>query len=240
MKKIFFSLFFIISAIELSAKSVNFFTTSKPVFLIRQAISFNILESEEDTFLGFSTKFSADMKELFASTGLQTVNKDTDFTFQTIYWPTFFDCLNAGPEFKYHVQKRKNVFTEHDILASFNFKIKIKDFFTVFSQIGYHKKITQIDVIKESAPYLICDSISVGIGLFFFFAKKIEFYFSSKTNSYFCYPIFCSPVYECGILVNLMQQFSFGVEFSSKWIDMFTVSSSPTTFTASSFIQVSI
>ncbi|GEM_PF-6479957 len=240
MKKIVFLLFFIISTINLPAKSINFFTLSKPIFVIKQSLFFNILESEEDTFLGLNTKFSLDMKELFISTGLQTNFKDTDFTIQATYWPSILEHFNIGPKLVYHVQVRPNVFTEHDILTCLAFKFRANDFFSFFSQIGYHKKISEIDAIKSTVNALQNDTMNIGMKFLFCFTKNSEFYLSFLSNSFFSYPVFCSPIFAVGTQLHFMEQFSFGVELSSIWIDMFTVSASPTTFALNSFIQVKL
>ncbi len=240
MKKIFLLLFFIVSTINLSAKSINFFTASKPNLLIEQSLFFNILESEEDTFLGFNTKFSLDMKELVISTGLQTNFKDTDFTIQATYWPTILERFNIGPKLVYHAQSRPNIFTERDFLTCLAFKFRANDFFTFFSQIGYHKKISEIDAIKSMANALQNDTMNIGMKFLFCFAKNSEFYLSFLSNSFFSYPVFCSPIFAIGTRLHFMEQFSFGAELSSIWIDMFTVSASPTNFTLNSFIQVEL
>lgn len=207
---------------ELSPKYlpvVNFFTPEFPEINIKQNLQFNLLPDSKEQGLGLSTIAEFNMRELQGDIGVNYTNHQLDFTTQIIYWPTFFNILNFGVGFSYHLNDYLGVYLEQDFLADLYTKIRIGKYFMAWTRWGGLIKLADIKDIspdfqnKERA-------MNFNLVLTWYPADLWSCYFSFESNSYFNYPNFMSVFFNTGAEFEVIEdKFSTGIDLCTKWYD---------------------
>jgi len=208
---------------SLNAEVVNFFTPVMPEISIKQNIQFNLLPDSKEKGIGFSTIADCDFNELYINTGLNYTNNQFDFTLQSVYWPTFFDIVNFGLGFTYHLYDYPHTFIEQDFLSDIYLKVKFCQYFMVWTRWGYLYKKTKVQNINTDFKNQI-KTMNFNLSFNVYPHPDWTCYLTFDSNSFFNYPNFITIFLTTGVEFEaIKEKFSTGLEISTKWYDAVVV-----------------
>lgn len=208
---------------SLNAQIINLFTPGKPCISIRQNVQFNLVPDTKENGIGFSTIAEFDFKELKSDLGVNIADHQFDLTAHAVYWPTFFDILNFGIGFTYHLNDFPGAYYEQDFLANLYTKIKVGPYFMAWTRWGGFYKISDIHGITPDFNN-IEKSMNFNLVLTWYPHPLWSCYFSCESNSYFNYPTFMSVFFNTGAEFEVIKdKFSAGVDVCTKWLDIVVV-----------------
>ena len=172
----------------------------------------------------FAASYTLDMPELYAETGARFSAKTADVTTRAVYWPLFWNRLNAGVGLTYHFLSYDTVFFEQDLLAGLFFRYSYGAF-TTTTDINYFRKWTRIYAVQQYIPWLTNDSIAFNTRWSWFILDHLDFYFSISSYTAYNYLLFFAPDFTTGFDWRFPYGIVAGAEFNIQYIDMMTLSS---------------
>lgn len=213
-------LIFVFLSQSIFSKTVNFFTVETPEVSIRHDLQYNLFADTKEQGVNLSIIAQMDMKELAADIGVNLSDRYVDFTTQAVYWPTFFDTMNLGVGFTYHLFQYSDIFTEQDVFADLCAKFQLGQYFQILTRIGSFTKFTNIKLISPDLK-IINQSININFALYFNPLDFLSCYVSFDSNSYFNYPNFFTAFLATGVEVDIVKnKFSTGIDITTKWYDL--------------------
>lgn len=218
------------------AKVVTFFDVNEVDTELKQTFYYNYIETDRTDGVGLSTRLKFDLDQLVYDFGFFGINGKSDFTTELIYWPSFFGKLNLGVGFSYHLYSNPELFIEHDFLPGVYAKWKPNPYFELFTRFCFMEKVSVIAPGKIHQMELYNGTLNFNLALLWAFSNEWKFYVDFSSNSYFEYPMFCTPFFSSGIEKCLFGKLYGGMELTSEWVDMFTISANMTTFTVQAYL----
>lgn len=227
MKKktvLIFSVFFIFLNFSLCAEIVNFFSTQKK-WSVTNGLSF---ENGAD-FAPFTTAVDLsvdfDMREIRANAGVFVQPSQFDFSTEIIYWPTFFNCLNAGAGSIFHFVSYSDIFVEFDFLTGVYLSYHTPEKFDCMVNFLYHGKSARIFEIEDKVPWLKNDSIAFKTEFNFRPIRRLNLNLSVSSYSMYRYMLWFAPDFSFSADYKFFDMFAVGGQIEIQYIDMFTLSS---------------
>lgn len=222
MKRVYWFFFALLLGMSLYSQQyhpiIKLFTPGFSDISIKQTIQFNLVDDSKEQGVGFSTIAVFDKKEFKFDLGINYTNKQGDFTAQLVYWPTFFNILNLGAGFTYHLYDYPFYFVEQDFLLDIYAKLRIGKYYMVWTRWGGMAKLTSIDGIKTFGKGF--NSMNFNLVLTWFPSKICSCYFSFESNSYFNYPSFLTVFFNTGAEFEIVKnKFFAGLDLCTKSYD---------------------
>ncbi|HAH62153.1 MAG TPA: hypothetical protein DCL73_08670 [Treponema sp.] len=182
------------------------------------------VDSQHLIIPSYVVSYKLETPQLFGETGFRFSAKTVDFTTRAVYWPLFWNRLNAGVGITYHFLAYDKIFFEQDVLAGLFFRYKHRAF-TMTADVDYFRKWTRIYAVQEYIPWLTNNSLAVNTRWSWFVLEHLDFYFSISSYSTYQYLLFWAPDFMTGFDWRFPYGITAGAEFNIQYIDMMTLSS---------------
>lgn len=173
-----------------------------------------------------------DMKELFVSTGIESLYNQLNFTSDIYYAPTFWNCLNAGAHLINHFTWNYTDYFEYDFLPGIYLSYKPAAWFYMTGSAFFQLKSSYIFDIYPSAGTIIstCPAFSVIFG--FLPQEDLEIKISISSYDYFRYYLFFAPEYKLEAVYKATKHLSIFLSGDVQFVDFFTLSANFSSLTA--------
>ncbi len=228
MKKIFhsvlfFAVFFIFSTFSY-AEIVSFFTPQKKWGVttglsLENGADFAPLTSAVDLSVDLN------MREICANAGIFVQPSQVDFSTETVYWPTFFNCFNAGVGSVLHFVHCNDIFVEFDYLSGVYLSYHTPKKFDCMLNFLYHEKNSRIFAIKDDVPWLKNRSIAFKTEFNFRPISQLNLNLTISSYSMYRYMLWFAPDFSFSADYKFFDMFAVGGQVEIQYIDMFTLSS---------------
>ena len=202
---------------------VNFFTPEMH-WTLKKGISLENGGDFEPATESVDLSASLDLTELYFSTGFKLMQESSDFTTESIFWPTFFSCLNMGIGTVFHINYMPDNFIETDFLFGFFAKYTPSKRFSVASNMMYMRKTSRIFITDSEFVKISNDNMALALHLLFLPTEKFNIAFDFSSYSYYRYMLFFAPDFRLELSYKLSRLFAIGSEVEVQYIDMFTLS----------------
>ena len=228
MKKIIHSvfglIFFLFFPSFAAAKIVNFFTPQ-----LNWSVTNGLALENGADFAPMTTAvdISADlnMREIQANAGFFLQPSQVDFSTEVVYWPTFFNCFNAGVGTILHFVSCHDIFTEVDFLSGVYLSYHTPKKFDCMLNFLYHGKSARIFAIEDDVPELKNSSIALKTEFNFRPIKPLNLCLSVSSYSMYRYMLWFAPDFSLSADYKFLDMFAVGGQIEIQYIDMFTLSS---------------
>lgn len=228
MKKIIHSvfglIFFLFFPSFAAAKIVNFFTPQ-----LNWSVTNGLALENGADFAPMTTAvdISADlnMREIQANAGFLLQPSQVDFSTEVVYWPTFFNCFNAGVGTILHFVSCHDIFTEVDFLSGVYLSYHTPKKFDCMLNFLYHGKSVRIFAIEDDVPELKNSSIALKTEFNFRPIKPLNLCLSVSSYSMYRYMLWFAPDFSLSADYKFLDMFAVGGQIEIQYIDMFTLSS---------------
>lgn len=228
MKKIIHSvfglIFFLFFPSFAAAKIVNFFTPQ-----LNWSVTNGLALENGADFAPMTTAvdISADlnMREIQANAGFLLQPSQVDFSTEVVYWPTFFNCFNAGVGTVFHFVSCHDIFTEVDFLSGVYLSYHTPKKFDCMLNFLYHGKSAHIFAIEDDVPELKNSSIAFKTEFNFRPIKPLNLCLSVSSYSMYRYMLWFAPDFSLSADYKFLDMFAVGGQIEIQYIDMFTLSS---------------
>lgn len=228
MKKIIHSvfglIFFLFFPSFAAAKIVNFFTPQ-----LNWSVTNGLALENGADFAPMTTAvdISADlnMREIQANAGFLLQPSQVDFSTEVVYWPTFFNCFNAGVGTILHFVSCHDIFTEVDFLSGVYLSYHTPKKFDCMLNFLYHGKSARIFAIEDDVPELKNSSIALKTEFNFRPIKPLNLCLSVSSYSMYRYMLWFAPDFSLSADYKFLDMFAVGGQIEIQYIDMFTLSS---------------
>ncbi len=209
---------------EVPFKKVNFYSP-KMKWAVTNGLSFE--NGADFAPMTSSVDISVDlnMNEIKANIGSLMQPSQVDFSTEIIYWPTFFNCFNAGVGMIFHKMDYSKLFSEYDFLTGFYLSYHTKNKFDCMANFLYHGKAAKIEAIEDDVSLLKNSSIAFKTEVNFRPIKPLNLNLSISSYSQFRYMLFLAPDFSFSADYKFFDTFSIGSELEIQYIDLFTLSS---------------
>ncbi len=228
MKKIFrsvfvFGIFFIFSTFSY-AEIVNFFTLQKK-WGVTTGLSFENGADFAPLTSAVDISVDLNMQEICANAGIFVQPSQFDFSTEVVYWPTFFNCFNAGAGTILHFVSCNDIFVEFDYLSGGYFSFHTQKKFDCMVNFLYHGKTARIFAIKDDVPWLKNNSIAFKTEFNFRPISQLNLNLSISSYSMYRYMLWFAPDFSFSVDYKFFDMFAIGGQVEIQYIDMLTLSS---------------
>jgi hypothetical protein len=182
------------------------------------------VDSDTKIIPSYFLSYTVETPQLYSKTGTRFSAKTADLTTRVVYWPLFWNRLNAGVGFTYHFLAYDKKFFEQDMLAGLFFRYKHRSF-TLTADIDYFRKWTRIYAVQDYIPWLTNNSMAVNTQWSWFVLDHLDFYFGISSYSTYQYLLFWAPDFMTGFDWHFAHGIIAGAEFNIQYVDMMTLSS---------------
>ncbi len=207
-----------------NAKIVDFFTPQMN-WSVTNGLTFE--NGADFAPMTTAVDISADlnMREIRANAGFLLQPSQLDFSTEAVYWPTFFDCFNAGWGTIFHFVSCSDIFTEVDFLTGVYLSYHTPKKFDCMLNFLYHGKSAHIFAIEDDVPALKNSSIAFKTEFNFRPVAPLNLCLSVSSYSMYRYMLWFAPDFSFSADYKFIDMFAVGGEIEIQYIDMFTLSS---------------
>lgn len=224
MKRFGVAVLFLLFSSFLQAQTVNFFTPEMD-WSITSGLGFE--NGSDFAPLTTSVDISAElnMKEFYANFGNKFQPSQIDLTAEAVYWPTFWDCFNAGAGSIFHIVHYSKLFVEADILTGIYLGYHTPKKLDCMLNFLYHRKIARIYEIQDDVPWICNNSIAFKTLVNYRPVENLTLNLTISSYSPYRYMLFLAPDFSLSAEYRFFELFSAGAQLELQYIDMFTLSS---------------
>ena len=165
------------------------------------------------------------MQEIRSNAGIFVQPSQVDFSTEIIYWPTFFNCFNAGVGSIFHFVHCNDIFVEFDYLSGVYLSYHTPKKFDCMLNFLYHGKAARIFAIQDDVPWLKNSSIAFRTEFNFRPVSQLNLNLSVSSYSMYRYMLWFAPDFSFSADYKFFDMFAVGGQIEIQYIDMFTLSS---------------
>jgi len=200
---------------------VNFFTREVEHRLSAGQEARNFYEFTHYT-LDHYLSLQADMKELKVYSGINTGYYGLNFTFDNIYAPTFFNCLNAGVRIIQHFDFSNDYYFDYDFLGGVYLEYNPFRQLSVKTSVLYHKKSGVIIDLENG--FLRNHGAALDVSCSYSPVDWFNATVSMSSFNFFRYYLFFSPIFSGMVEFKLNDSISMSFKEEALFVDFFNLS----------------
>lgn len=224
IQSVLFSVFFLIFSAFSYAEVVIFFTP-KMRWSITNGLSLENGADFAPLTSAVDLSVDLDMQEIRSNAGIFVQPSQVDFSTEIIYWPTFFNCFNAGVGSIFHFVHCNDIFVEFDYLSGVYLSYHTPKKFDCMLNFLYHGKAARIFAIQDDVPWLKNSSIAFRTEFNFRPVSQLNLNLSVSSYSMYRYMLWFAPDFSFSADYKFFDMFAVGGQIEIQYIDMFTLSS---------------
>ena len=221
---VLFSIIFLFFSVFSYAEIVNFFTP-KMQWSVTNGLSFENGADFAPLTSAVDISVDLNMQEIRVNAGNLVQPSQVDFSTEFIYWPTFFNCFNAGVGTIFHFVHCNDIFSEFDYLSGAYLSFHTPKKFDCMANFLYHGKAARIFAIKDDVPWLKNNSIAFKTEFNFRPISQLNLNLSVSSYSMYRYMFWFAPDFSFSADYKFFDMFAVGGQIEIQYIDMFTLSS---------------
>lgn len=234
-KSIFIALIFLAGSF---CYGLDVFKVTKPEIEIKSSFSVPVKASLKNEKSCFSNIVTCDMSSIDFNIGYAVNDLHSDTVVEFNIAPMSFSWFEFGFGANYHFYDYFEFFGEQDFALTTYVSFYYKDRFRFDLSGGPFIKSTYfkgVDIDED----LFTLSLFLKLHFFWKIDNHLSFYFDLKSADYYDYQFFGTPFYTFGTTLDIDKHLGFGIDFTTKLIDMFAVVANATERLLNFYVKVS-